>query len=80
MNTDIPPSTSLYALQQTSSKLSPDHYQVLSYLNLAPLLTRRTYGKSSKKLRERKNYISFQMEQFSDGAASEQKPAVEKAE
>ena len=41
-NTDIAASTFLYALQQTSSKLLPDNYQVLSYWNPAPHLTCNT--------------------------------------
>ena len=35
-STNIPAPTFLYALQQTSSKLSDDHYEVLNSLNLAP--------------------------------------------
>ena len=38
-STNIPATTCLFALQQTSSKLSHDHYEVLNYLNLAPHLT-----------------------------------------
>ena len=74
-NTDIPASTFLYALQQTSSKLLPDDYQVLNYLNLAPHLTCNTYAKKFLKIPKEKK-----LRQFPDGAASEQKPAIERAE
>ena len=74
-NTDIPASTFLYALQQTSSKLLPDDYQVLNYLNLAPHLTFNTYAKKFIKIPKEQK-----LRQFPDGAASEQKPAIERAE
>ena len=74
-NTDIPASTFLYALQQTSSKLLPDDYQVLNYLNLAPHLTCNTYAKKFIKIPKEQK-----LRQFPDGAASEQKPAIERAE
>ena len=74
-NTDIPASTFLYALQQTSSKLLPDDYQVLNYLNLAPHLTCNTYAKKFIKIPTEQK-----LRQFPDGAASEQKPAIERAE
>ena len=74
-NTDITASTFLYALQQTSSKLLPDDYQVLNYLNLAPHLTCNTYAKNFIKIPKEQK-----LRQFPDGAASEQKPAIERAE
>ena len=53
----------------------PDDYQVLNYLNLAPHLTCNTYAKKFIKFpKERK------LRQFPDGAACEQKPAIERAE
>ena len=62
-NTDIPASTFLYALQQTSSKLLPDDYPVLNYLNLAPRLTCNTYAekfiKIPKKQKLRKTQFSW---------------------
>ena len=74
-STNIPASTFLYALQQTSSKLLHDHYEVLNYLNLAPHLTCNTYAKKFIKVQKEQK-----LRQFSDGKASEQKPAVERAE
>ena len=74
-STSIPASTFLYALQQTSLKLSHDHYEVLISLNLAPHLTCNTYAKKFKKIPKEQK-----LRQFPDGAASEQKPAVERAE
>ena len=74
-NTDIPASTFLYALQRTSSKLLPDDYQVLNYLTVAPHLTCNTYAKRFIKIPKVQK-----LRQFPDGAASEQKPAVERAE
>ena len=64
-NTDIPASTFLYALQQTSSKLLPDDYQVLNYLNLAPHLICNTIKKFIKISKEQK------LRQSPDGAASQ---------
>ena len=49
-STYIPASTFLYALQQTSSKLLHDHYEVLNSLNLAPHLTCNTYAKKFIKI------------------------------
>ena len=72
---NIPASIFLYALQQTTSKLSHDHYEVLNYLNLAPHLTCNTYAKKFIKVQKEQK-----SRQFSDGGASEQKPAVERAE
>ena len=74
-STNIPVSTFLYALQQTSSKLSHDHYEVLNSWNLAPHLTCNTYAKKFIKVPKEQK-----LRQFPDGAASEQKPAVEGAE
>ena len=53
----------------------PDGYQVLNYLNLAPHLTCNTYAKKFIKIPKEQN-----LRQFPDGAASEQKPASERAE
>ena len=74
-STNIPASTFLYALQQTSSKLSQDHYEVLISLNLAPQLTCNTYAKKFLKIPKKQK-----LRQFPDGAAGEQRPAVEGAE
>ena len=73
-STNIPASTFLYALQQTSSKLSHDHYEVLNYLNFAPHLTCNTYAKKFIKVQEEQK-----LRQFPDGGASEQKPSVERS-
>ena len=53
----------------------PDDYQVLNCLNLAPHLSSHTYAKKFIK-----NPKEPKLHQFSDGAASEQKPAIERAE
>ena len=74
-STNIPASSFLYALQQTSPKLSLDQYEVLNSLNLAPHLTCNTYAKKLIKLQK-----GQKLRQFPDGGASEQKPAVERAE
>ena len=74
-STSIPASTFLYALQQTSSKLSHNHYEVLNYLNLAPHLTCNTYAKKFIKVQKEQK-----LRQFPDGGASEKKPSVERAE
>ena len=74
-STNIPASTFLYALQQTSTKLSHDHYEVLNYLNLAPHHTCNTYAKKLIKVQKEQK-----LRHFPDGGASEQKPAVERAE
>ena len=73
-STNIPASRFLYALQQTSSKLSHDHYEVLISLPLAPHLTCNTYAKKFIKVPKEQK-----LRQFPDGASSEQKPAVERA-
>ena len=74
-STNIPASTFLYAMQQTSSKFSHDHYEVLNSLNLAPHLTCTTYAKKFTKVQKQQK-----LRQFPGGGASEQKPAVERAE
>ena len=74
-STNIPASTFLYALQQTSSKLSHNHYEVLNYLNLEPYLTCNTYAEKFIKVQKEQK-----LRQFPDGGASEQKPSVESAE
>ena len=74
-STNIPASTFLYELQQTSSKLSHDHYEVPNSLNLAPHLTCNTYAKKFIKVQKEQK-----LRQFADGGASEPKPAVERAE
>ena len=74
-STNIPASTFLYSLQQTLSKLSHNHYEVLKYLNLAPHLTCNTYAKKFIKVQKEQK-----LRQFPDGGASEQKPSVERAE
>ena len=71
-NTDIQASAFLYAIQQTSSKLLPDDYQILNYSNLAPHYTCNTYAKKFIKIPKEQK-----LRQFPDGAASEQKPAIE---
>ena len=73
-STNIPASTFLYALQQTSSKFSHDHYEVLNYLKLAPHLTCNTYAKKFIKIQKEQK-----LGQFPYGGASEQKHALSTA-
>ena len=46
-NTEVSASTFLYALQQTSSKLTDVHYHILHHLNIPTQFTCNTYAKNS---------------------------------